>query len=195
MSLALKGCPKQTCEGLDYIDRTGTYDAVTNPGGYGPPNGVDDPSAFDTYTLTIWRWDIAEPSSTNYTVQLNLLTDLPVVDPDTGFYHWEFTLEQLGLSAIDSGAWYFEAKGVKDGDEYIVAAYPYFTDQMWDMLKPKMLALDLGCACPKGCEDPVRLFGILGLVRGCNPRCVIACSLAEARRIFAYLRVAITNCC
>ena len=172
MALILKGCLQQTCDGLEFNDQTGLYNATTNPGGYGSENVVLGPSDFDTYELSLWApdndyyADVPAPS-----VTLDLLEDVPTPDPDD-HYKWPFTEAQVGIPLAD-GPWYWEAVGVKDGDEYRTQGVVIFLNDLRASINAKLKGWDPTCPCKAGCYDIADLYAkFLVLEKGgiCDPQ-------------------------
>lgn len=189
MSLQLRGCLRQDCEGVTLFDTTGAY-SVENAGGYGPENDVTGPEDFDTYTLRVWSPDL-NPSSDDPIATVNLLDPAPVGPDDDGAYRWDIPLSSLGVAEIVPGVWYAEVVGVKDGDIYeMPPLMPIFTKQLFDGLKDKLLKYDPTAGCKKGCEDPTELWMMLKTVT-----CSGFCSVEQTKRVIGYLKTKIPQCC
>ncbi len=100
MALKALQCIEIHCGKVRVIDYTGTYDAVTNDGGYGAPNpdfGVTTP-----YTVSFWP-----PGATEAAYTLDLYEAPPAPDYN-GEYWWEVPKETLGYGDgknLPSGAW------------------------------------------------------------------------------------------
>lgn len=171
------------------FDTTGAY-SVSNPGGYGPENGVTGPTDFDTYTLTLWAPGL-DPSTDTPTAVINLIDPPPTGPDDEGAYSWEFTLSQLGVASVADGIWYGEAVGVKDGDTYAADPFmPVFTRALRDQLSTRLATYDPSCGCSDGCEDPLELWMALKSVT-----CEAYCSREQTQRILTDLQHRIPNCC
>lgn len=105
MSLSIKATSGESCDGLLFIDKTGVYDAVDNPGGWGVPN----PSFGQVIPYTA---AVTLPNGTTSVFTLNLLADPP--DPvvvcscsgvDVSTYTWTITPADLGLTEITPGVY------------------------------------------------------------------------------------------
>lgn len=172
--LEIQGCMAQGCDDVSFIDTTGVYDAVTNPTGYGVENGITSPSAFTTYRLSIW-----DPSKNYYaevpdpTIVINLLLNVPTPNAD-GDYVWTFTAEDLGLTAIKDGQWYWEVVATSASvapNEWDANAGPVFLKETRDLLDQKMLKYKIGCKpCGDGCENIPALFAKF-LILECDAPC------------------------
>lgn len=100
LNLRQRLCGK--CDRLEVWDRTGTYDATSNTGGYGGIN----PAFGDLtpYTVVIYM-----PGATTPTFTLDLMASPPSPDAD-GFYKWVISLDDLVAAGypydyIISGWW------------------------------------------------------------------------------------------
>ena len=186
--LTLNACVRQGCEALTYLDTTGTY-SETNLTGYGTENGVESPSDFYTYTLSVWAPGV-DPETQDPTAVINLLQNLPTPDSN-GYYSWTLDPATLGVSTIEDGVWYMEARGNTTVDEYTVAIDVIVTATLAAEIKAKMLKWKPGCTgCNKGCEDPSKLFIALTIL--CDGG---ACSSAKASEIIKWLKAAVKSCC
>jgi len=192
MALELKGCTSQLCDGFEYIDTTKLY-SLTNLGGYGPENGIEDPSEFDTYTLSLWSPQ-ADPATDEPTFELDLLANVPVIDDDED-YVWTYSLESLGVTSLKSGWWYFRTLATKDGDSYEVNAYALFTQDLRNLLAPFLKDVDPDKVCAKGCSDPLRLKALLDIVDPCNHcACANVCDMDKTTKIIDYLYSKLPGC-
>ena len=184
--LVLKPCFHPDCNGFSYTDKTGTYNATTNPEGYGSENGVTGPDDFDTYSLSVWLPG-QDPNSPAQAV----LDLLPAPEPNAqGFYTWEFTLSDLGVSEIPYGFARMEITGVKDGDTFTATSGPLFLGDIPDKVNKAMLKFDPSCPCKKGCQNPIELFSALQAVK-----CGGVCDAEATERILKYIDNNIKNCC
>lgn len=191
MPLQLKGCLSQTCDGLSYEDATGTYNALTNAGGYGVANGVTGPADFDTYRLLLWA-----PNNDYYadtptpSITLDLLENVPTQNP-AGFYTWEYLLSQLeGITAIDDGTWYWEVVGVKGAEEFRIQGFALFINGLRALSDAKMKPWDPTCPCKSGCTDIASIqmkFFILERGGTCDPE--------KAEEVIKWLKSQLKTCC
>jgi len=169
MSLVLKGCLVQSCDGISYSDQTGPY-SVDNTGGYGTPNPVDGPADFDSYVLKIW-----DPTNDYYaetpapTATFDLQDTAPAPDAE-GFYTWEYIASQLGLSSVNDGVWFWEVLGVKDNVEYRTQGFALFLNTLRGLLDTKIKTWDPTCPCKAGCQDVGELYAKF-LVLECGGPC------------------------
>jgi hypothetical protein len=187
MALILKPCFQETCNGFTYIDKTGPYDATTNPGGYGSINDVESPEDFDGgYTISVWLpgQDPENPAQ----VVLNLF---PIPEPDSnGFYTWEFTFADLNTPSIPYGFARMEVLGVSEGQEYEVTVGPLFTNTIEAKVDAAMKSYDPTSPCANGCQDAGKFFMMLTTVQ-CNG----VCESDKAESILQYIDTNIKNCC
>ena len=107
--LSITGNSCEGCLELTYTDTTGAYDAVDNPGGYGPENSIEGPEDFTDYSLEIWF--PGAPTDQAPSFVYNLKTSIPLPNPND-HYTWTLTAIQLGIPAITSGVWTFRATGI-----------------------------------------------------------------------------------
>lgn len=164
--LDLKICFRETCDGIVLVDRTGLYNATTNPGGYGAPNVVS-PSLFDTYTLSIWGAGVDPSNPPLYT--LNLLLNIPTPTLE-GYYEWEILALDMGVTAIQSGIWYAEVAAFEGGNLYTADSSPIFVkDVKKKIVDPLMEKADPGKVC-KSCDGKYDVFSVYQLV-ACNGVC------------------------
>lgn len=191
MPLQLKGCLSQTCDGLSYEDATGTYNALTNEGGYGVANGVTGPADFDTYTLSLWTPDNDYYADTpTPSITLDLLEDVPTPDA-SGFYTWEYLLSQLeGITAIGDGTWYWEVLGVKDDVEYRVQGFALFINDLRSGIYAKLKSWDPSCPCKTGCQDIGDLYSKFLVLE-----CWGACDGVNANKVIRWLTSKLKTCC
>jgi hypothetical protein len=187
MALVLKPCFQETCTGFRFIDRTGLYNAETNPGGYSEEvNDVSGPGDFDTYFLSVWLPG-QDPEGDPQAV-LNLL---PPPEPDENdHYTWDFTFEDLGVTSIPSGFAYMEVRGVKDGDEYDASSGPLFTALTQAKVDTAMKSYNPTSPCANGCQDAGAFFMMLSTVQ-CNG----VCDADKSQSILDYIDNNIKNCC
>jgi hypothetical protein len=137
--LDLRICFRETCDGIVLVDRTGLYNATTNPGGYGVQNETS-PAAFTTYVLSIWGVGVDPSEPPLYT--LDLLSPLPTPDSD-GYYEWEISALDMGVTAIQSGVWYAEVNASTAITQYAADNSPPFTlDVKKKIVDPVMEKLD-----------------------------------------------------
>ena len=184
LELQLNAC--EVCDGINVIDITGAY-SVSNTGGYGDPNTPEDPSGFDSYSLSIWRPGSARDGDADFT--LDLLSDVPAPDGD-GYYTWLVTAADMGLTEIESGPWYFEATGTLGNSVTISDAEVVFIVELQAKVDIKMKPYDPSVMCPQGCEDPLKIFNIFSILSCSRP-----CDGDKATRIITHLRQLLKNCC
>lgn len=186
--LTLNACVRQGCEALVFRDVTGNY-SEDNAGGYGPENGVESPSDFDSYTLRVWAPDL-DPQSDEPSATIDLLTDLPAPDAD-GFYEWTLTPAMLGVSTIVDGVWYFEAQGNTTTEQYDVAFDAPIYANLQATIKEKMLKWKPGCTtCNKGGVPADKLFMALTIL--CKGA---VCDTEKTKEVIKWLQAASKSCC
>lgn len=186
LELTASSC--ETCDGFQWTDTTGLYNASTNPTGYGGFNGVTDPFDFDSYTLQVWFPGSDTAGDPDYTYDLLTLPN-PLPDADD-HYEWSFTKAMLGLTAMTSGVWTITATGVKGLAEYVVDVQCIFVMDVKGKLDVKIKDYDPECGCKKGCEDPLELLIQLNTVE-----CSGTCDLADAQYIIDDTYQRVTQCC
>jgi len=186
MALQLNPCPKETCNGFLFTDKTGLYNDPDNLTGYGEANDVTGPDDFDTYSLRVWQ-----PKSDLTAPPLATLNLLPAPAPNDDYYfEWEFFAEDIGLKVIPSGVWYFEVEGVKDDITYSRSFYAIFTEQVNEKLSPALAKTDPTSPCKSGCESAYDLWMALKAVE-----CDGVCDIEKAQRVIDYVNNNIKNCC
>jgi hypothetical protein len=186
--LELTASTCEVCDGFQFTDTTGLYDAVDNPTGYGGFNGVTGPFDFDTYSLQVWFPSSDTTGAADYTY--DLLT-LPQPQPDADdHYTWSFTKAMLGLDNMTSGVWTFTATGTKGAAVYVVDVQCIFVLDINGRLSAKLKDYDPECGCKKGCEDPLELF-----VQMTTVACGGTCDLADAQYIIDDTYQRVTQCC
>lgn len=149
------------CNTVVYTDETGTYNATTNPGGYGGPGAPSTPADFSTYTLELWFPGSDRSDPADYT--LDLLTDIPSPDAD-GHYEWTaITLADLGLTELTSGVWLAETTAIYSGTDYGKVTKQLFTSTIAGELRTKINAMDWSCHCKcrDGQPSPLELWDFL----------------------------------
>lgn len=74
MALELQGTIEETtlCTNIEFFDPTGTYNASTNPGGYGSPNLAS--SAVTKAILNVYKYGDTVPVIFTFTVSSNVIT-------------------------------------------------------------------------------------------------------------------------
>jgi len=186
MALKLMVCIRETCDGFDLIDKTGTYNAEDNPGGYGQENGAEGPFDFSAYSVKVWT-----PKADTMKDPLVTLDLLPAPDADDeGFYTWSFSKDDLKVEDMRSGVWALTVTavlGLNTLNEYI---RPILTNDVWDKLRPKVEAFDPTCPCKKGCSNPNELFMALQTIR-----CSGICDIEKTQRNIDWLYTKIKSCC
>jgi len=187
MSLKLKPCFIETCSGFTYIDKTGPYDASTNPTGYGPQNDVASPEDFDGgYTIRVWLPGQSPDNPPQATLNL-----FPIPAPDAnGFYTWEFTLADINAPSIPSGFARMEVVGISEGQEYEATAGPLFTLATQALVDKAMKPYDPSSPCANGCQDAGRFFMMLTTIQ-----CDGVCDAEKTEGIIKYINDNIKNCC
>lgn len=176
MALQLRIAVREGCDGIEFIDRTGAYDPVDNPNGYGPENDVEGPQDFTSYTLKIWAPKL-NPSTDTPTYTQNLLLNVPVPD-DNDHYTW-----QTAQASVPSGVWYIQAIGTTEIASYSAGISAIMTqDVKREVVDPAMLDYDPSCGCQDGCADPLLLFTILLAVKKNG-----ICDLAKAQKQIDWL--------
>lgn len=85
------------CGNFRVTEATGTYNASTNPGGYGAPNQAFGDVTPYTVTFTA-------PKATSPTFVLDLYLNPPAPDAD-GHYTWSLLPEAFGMEVLKSGVW------------------------------------------------------------------------------------------
>lgn len=94
----LQFCLNNSCTELLVSETTGTYNALTNVGGYGNPN--PETSEVSTYTLII-----TDPDNIQYTIDLFATTVFPTTDSTITY---SIPLTSLGnRTYIEDGYWQF----------------------------------------------------------------------------------------
>lgn len=88
----------EECGNFTFTEATGLYNYNDNAGGYGAPN--DDFGETEPYTAAF-----IPPGETAAVYTIDLLDDTPDPDTTTGYYEWEVTPADLGLTVITSGIW------------------------------------------------------------------------------------------
>jgi hypothetical protein len=186
MSLVLKPCFQETCDGVTFTDKTGFY-SPSNLTGYGFPNEVASPLDFDGgYTIKVWL-----PGQDPNNPPQAILNLFPIPEPDdNGFYTWSFTYADLNTPSIPSGFARMEVVGIKLGEEYEATAGPLFTLQTQKKVDEAMKKYDPTSPCAKGCQDPGKFFMMLTTVQ-CNG----VCDGDKAESILKYIDTNIKNCC
>lgn len=188
MALELQICAQETCDELVYRDITGTYNATTQPGGYGPENDVLGPEDFDTYVVSIWGPN-TDPSTTAPLLVKDLLLSIPEPD-ENGYYSWTITATALGLTTITSGVWYMEAVATLDDTIYEADNSPILLrDVKTTIVDPAMLGADIDCGCKEGCSDPFEIFAKYQAV-ACNG----VCSAEQTQSIITWLYSQCVEC-
>jgi hypothetical protein len=176
------------CDEFDFIDTTGLYDAVTNPDGYGPENGITEPSDFDSYTLEVWFPGVDTTGPASYTYDL-LTPPVPTIDADD-HYTWTITKGMMGLTVIKSGVWTMKATAVAGEATYIADVECIFVNDVSSKVDAKMLDWDPMCPCKKGCENPAELFVQLQTIK-----CGGICDAEKAQSAITNLYSRVKNCC
>ncbi len=186
--LELKIRAQETCEGFTLTDCTGTYNASTNPTGYGGFNGVLDPFDLDAYSLEVRYPNVEQTDPASYTYDLKTL---PTPLPDAnGYYTWAFTKTMLGVATITSGVYNFTVIGVKGVATYMADAQNIFVNDIQSVIDKKMLGWDPLCECKDGCENPADLFVELVTVK-----CGGVCDADKAQDIIEELYNKSKLCC
>jgi len=175
------------CDEFDLVDTTRPYNEETNPDGYGPENGVESPSDFDTYVLEVWYPGSDITGDPDYTY--NLLTAVPTPDSN-GDYSWTITKSMMGLTVITSGVYVMKATATLDSATYIVDVDCIFVNDVASKVDAKMLSYDPASPCKKGCEDPAELFMQLQTIK-----CGGICDGEKAQSAIVNLYERIKNCC
>jgi hypothetical protein len=187
MSLKLKPCFIETCSGVTYIDKTGPYDASTNPGGYGPENDVESPEDFtEGYTIAVWLPGQSADNPPQVTLDL-----FPIPEADAnGFYTWEFTLADLNTPSISSGFARMEVIAATETEVYEETVGPLFTLATQAKVDKAMKSYDPTSPCANGCQDAGKFFMMLTTVQ-----CDGVCSQEKSESILQYIDTNIKNCC
>lgn len=180
----------RVCEGCDefeFVDTTRLYNATTNPGGYGPENGVTSPSDFASYTLEVWypNVDVSGPASYTY----DLLLAVPPINADDD-YVWRITKQMMGLTVIKSGVYVMKATATAGLATYIADVECIFVNDVTSKVDAKMLSYDPMCPCKKGCENPTELFAQLLTIK-----CGGICDSEKAQDAIDNLYTRVKNCC
>ena len=179
-----------TCEGcneFEFSDTTKLYNVDTRPGGYGPENGVDDPSSFDSYSLEV-RYPNT-PISSPPDATFDLLTAVPPIDSSEN-YVWTITAADLGLTKFVSGVYTFTARGVIAGNTYLADVQCIFINDLQDEVDAMMIDYDPTCPCKTGCSSPADLFAEFLTVK-----CGGICDAVKAQSIITSLYQSVPSCC
>ena len=189
MSLTLKGCLEEGCNTLSFIDTTGNYNVINNPGGYGAENGVAGPADFDSYNISFW-----DPTKDYYTdeptVTINLQSAVPTQAED-GSYTWVFTAAQLGVTTVSDGFWYYEAVAKDTTYEYTVQGAVMVLYNLDQLMQAKALKWKPGCGTCKGGCDSISKLLMDFLVLKCGG----TCDIEGAKKAITYLRNKVATCC
>lgn len=186
--LILKPCIKTLCDGLQYVDKTRDY-SVENESGYGPENGVDDPSSFDTYTLSYWDAS-RDPAIDDPTFVFNLLSDVPAQSLNEDYAWNVFTFEQMGVSSTEQGIAYFEVVGVKDGDEYRNDFTALLIQDLVAEVASKMKGWRPGTKSQGNCIPVQRMAEAIDMVR-----CGWDCDEEQAKDNIKWIKANINSIC
>lgn len=189
MALVLNPCIVEECDGISYHDKTRDYNAESNPNGYGPENGVDDPSAFDTYVFNYWDASL-DPATDDPTFTFDLLSDVPAQSADEDYDWSKFTFEQMGVSSTAQGIAYFEVVATKDGDEYRSDFTALLVQDLTAAVAEKMKPWKPGCKCADGCLPAIRLAEAMDAVK-----CGWTCDEDAAKDIIKWIKTNINTCC
>lgn len=171
------------CEKIIVSDITRSYDANTNPGGWGAPNPVR--ASVTSITLQVFKpgtTDSGTPSSTH-----DLLTDAPPVDVN-GDYNYELLAADLNVATITSGVWRFRVVIDDGGTEYIVNEYGILYAEIAQLVNGVFKNLDphrLEEAENIGCLDMWLLL----------QAAICGCEMDHADRIIAWLYNHYQDCC
>lgn len=138
----IKPCLNETCEGVQYVDRTGFF-GTSNPYGYGAPQDsvptltTDGVFGYTSYVISIWQSeeggietvDGIPASPPLFTT--DLLTATHTIDVTTGYVTWNFSFEDLGLTGprLRSGWWFIRLDPVLWTNNSV--DYDYSTDQQF----------------------------------------------------------------
>ena len=154
--LELRVASCESCDQFTFDDLTGTYNAETNPTGYGSENTVTSPAAFDTYTLSVWYPGSDTTGDPDFTYDLK--ANLPAPDSD-GYYQWTITAASMDLTALKSGVYTMTATGVLGINTYAADTQQIFVrDLKKTVIDPLMKGYDPLCGCKTGCEEPTLIF-------------------------------------
>ena len=185
-------CLSESCDGLTVIDQTGFF-STSNTFGYNSPNVSvptlqnDGTFGYTAYTLNLFfaiqggyqngAGFLADPSTPDYTV--DLLTWPHTIDTVTGYVTWEFTFEDLGITAatLRSGWWLARLDPVTwvNGQTYdysndIPFAFTGDITKLMDAAMKKFYAeKGLGCKCDCGGVDLKDLYQMYRIARDFMP--------------------------
>lgn len=122
----ISACQPNDCQKVWLWDSTGTYNAVTNPGGYGAPN--PDSTAINKAIIKVYPPGFTVPIILTFTIAAGTITNATRTDPDgtittilsslsTTTFPWTdtdpliLTSDLLGIGeseSLESGSWLFE---------------------------------------------------------------------------------------
>jgi hypothetical protein len=163
MPFEINLCANESCDSLKLVDATGFF-GLDRPFGYNGP-GVSIPTLDPdgTFGYAVYSVDMFFATdggfdangTPNYTA--DLLTFPHTVDPVTGEVTWEFSLDELGVTALRSGWWLFRITATwVNGSTYdyshdeITGFTGDMTSIMDQTMKKAYASKGLGCDCSCG---------------------------------------------
>jgi hypothetical protein len=173
-------CETVSCTKLEFTDQTGTYNILTNPGGYDQVNEVpNQPGTTEFLEATL---TIVTPSNTSY--DFDIFPTFPTVNTETVYYVTASALG-FGTSPISDGVYQATYTLSTDLQTYIVSKYYLFTCQVnccIDKLYSKVTP-DNGCC---DCENNYLKAAIEAEGYVCAAKNALACGkIALAKNLLA----------